>query len=67
MLMTKLSVIFIEFRKRSIMCGLKTGNFLMELKFFFVFSDIRIEKIQECFWFPLKTFSTISCLREEMA
>lgn len=26
------------------MCGLKTGNLLMELKFFFVFSDIRIEK-----------------------
>lgn len=49
------------------MCGLKTGNLLMELKFFFVFSDIRIEKIQEFFWFPLKTFSTISCLREEMA
>lgn len=49
------------------MCGLKTGNLLMELKFFFVFSDIRIEKIQECFWFPLKTFLTISCLREEMA
>lgn len=49
------------------MCGLKTGNLLMELKIFFVFSDIRIEKIQECFWFPLKTFSTISCLREEMA
>lgn len=26
------------------MCALKTGNLLMELKFFFVFSDIRIEK-----------------------
>lgn len=27
------------------MCGLKIGNLLMEFKFFFVFFDIRIEKI----------------------